>query len=105
TLQETPGPPGAETLDTEALGGDSEIVLVNREVRLAEGNTVDYLDIVDANTGRLRDGTAPIPVDTVQRNLDRCVVDESRSAAACHLRGASVPDDAVVVIDLVTGQI
>ncbi|MFI1465133.1 serine/threonine-protein kinase [Nocardia carnea] len=105
TLQETPGPPGAETLDTEALGGDSEIVLVNREVRLAEGNTVDYLDIVDANTGRLRDGTAPIPVDTVQRNLDRCVVDESRSVAACHLRGASVPDDAVVVIDLVTGQI
>lgn len=104
TLQETPGPPGAETQDIEALGGDSEIVLVNREVRLADGNTVDYLDIVDANTGRLRAGTAPIPVDTVQRNLDRCVVDESRSAAACHLRGASVPDDAVVVIDLVAGQ-
>ncbi|NKY35707.1 serine/threonine protein kinase [Nocardia speluncae] len=105
TLQETPGPPGAETQDTEVLGGDSEIVLVNREVRLAEGTTIDYLDIVDANTGRLRDGTAPIPVDTAQRNLGRCVVVESRAAAACSLQGASVPDDAVVVIDLVAGRI
>ncbi|WP_280423437.1 serine/threonine-protein kinase [Nocardia carnea] len=105
TLQETPGPPGSETEDTEALGGDSEIVLVNREVRPAEGNTIDYLDIVDANTGRLRDGTAPIPVDTAQRNLDRCVVNESRSAAACKLQGASVPDDAVVIIDLAAGRI
>lgn len=91
TLQETSGPPGAETQDTEVLGGDSEIVLVNREVRLAEATTIDHLDIVDANTGRLRDGTAPIPVDTAQRNLGRCVVIESRAAAACALQGASVP--------------
>ncbi|MFI5719870.1 protein kinase [Nocardia sp. NPDC051750] len=105
TLQETPGPTGSEVQDTTALGGDSEVVLVNREVRLADGNTIDYLDIVDANTGRLRDGTAPIPVDTAQRNLDRCVVGESRSAAACHLRGASVPDDAVIIIDLAAGRI
>ncbi|MFD4402560.1 protein kinase [Nocardia sp. NPDC058499] len=105
TLQVTPGPPGSETLDTQVLGGDSEIVLVNREVRTAEGSTIDYLDIVDANTGRLRHGTAPIPVDTAVRNLDRCVVNRSRSSAACGLQGASVPDDAVVIIDLAAGRI
>ncbi|WP_280396767.1 serine/threonine-protein kinase [Nocardia carnea] len=105
TLQETPGPPGSEVQDTVALGGDAEIVLVHREVRLADGSTLDYLDIVDANTGRLREGTAPIEVDARQRNLDRCVVDDTRSAAACGLQGAAVPDDAVVVIDLATGRI
>ncbi|MGI5217065.1 protein kinase domain-containing protein [Nocardia sp. CA-290969] len=105
TLQETPGPPGSEAGDTVALGGDSEVVLIHREVRLADGNTLDYLDIVDANTGRLRDGTAPIEVDASQRNLDRCVVDDTRSSAACGLQGASVPDDAVVIIDLAAGRI
>lgn len=105
TLQETPGPPGSEVQDTEVLGGDTELVLVHREIRLADGNTIDYLDIVDAHTGRLRDGTAPIQVDASQRNPDRCVIDDTRSAAACGLRGASVPDDAVLIIDLAAGRI
>ncbi|WP_280235960.1 serine/threonine-protein kinase [Nocardia cyriacigeorgica] len=105
TLSEVPGPPGSRTEKVAALGGDADIVLFGREVRLADGNSIVYLDIVDANTGRLRAGAEPIPVDTGQRILDRCVVNVGRSAVACQLTGAATRSDAVMVIDLTTNRI
>ncbi|MDE1673467.1 serine/threonine-protein kinase [Nocardia gipuzkoensis] len=105
TLQDIPGPPGSQSDGASALGGDSDVVIFSRRVRLADANRIKYLDIVDANTGRLRAGTEPIMVDTSQRSLSRCVVSASHSAAACHLDGSSAPSDAVVVIDLEASRI
>ncbi|MFE3447124.1 protein kinase [Nocardia sp. NPDC059180] len=105
TLQDVSGPPGSQTLGASALGGDSDLVLFGREVRLADASSIDYIDIIDANTGRLRAGAEPIMVDTSERNLDRCVVNASRSAAACHLVASSVLSDAVVVVDLAASRI
>ncbi|MFE3545948.1 protein kinase [Nocardia sp. NPDC059177] len=102
TLADIPGPPGSRPDGASALGGDSEVVLFHRKVRLADADTIEYLDIIDANTGRLRPGTEPIAVDTSGGNLKSCVVSASHAAAACHLDGVS---DAVMVIDLVASRI
>ncbi|WP_369028581.1 hypothetical protein, partial [Nocardia farcinica] len=58
--------------------------------------------IVDANTGRLVDGTVPIAIDTGDRNLDDCVVSANHAAAACGLSGST---DAVLVVDVATSRI
>ncbi|MEU1545476.1 serine/threonine-protein kinase [Nocardia sp. NPDC005745] len=105
TLQDIPGPPGSQSDGASALGGDSDVVIFSRRLRLADANRIKYLDIVDANTGRLRAGTEPIVVDTSQRSLNRCVVSASHSAAACHLDSSSAPSDAVVVVDLEASRI
>ncbi|MFI9412823.1 serine/threonine-protein kinase [Nocardia gamkensis] len=105
TLQDIPGPPGSQPNGTSALGGDSDIVIFGRRVRLADANRIQYLDVIDANTGRLRPGTEPIVVDTSQRSLTRCVVSANHSAAACHLDSSSAPSDAVVVVDLEASRI
>ncbi|MBF6341697.1 serine/threonine protein kinase [Nocardia abscessus] len=105
TLQDIPGPPGSQSDGASALGGDSEVVIFGRRVRLADANRINYLAIVDATTGRLREGTEPIAVDTSQRSLSRCVVSASHAAAACHLDSSSAPSDAVVVVDLEASRI
>ncbi|NEW37735.1 protein kinase [Nocardia cyriacigeorgica] len=105
TLQDIPGPPGSQAETVSALGGDSDIVLVGRTARLPDYDTIGYLDIVDANTGRLRDGAQPIVVDTSERSLRSCVVGASHAAAACHLAGSSIRSDAVIVVDLAAGRI
>ncbi|MGW0178367.1 protein kinase domain-containing protein [Nocardia sp. NPDC003345] len=101
TLQEVPGPPGSQLEAVTALGGDSEVVVYGRTYYSDRA----YLDIVDANTGRLRDGAGPIELDPAGRRLRDCVVNASRSAAACRLDGSSVPADAVVVIDLAANRL
>ncbi|WP_308646489.1 serine/threonine-protein kinase [Nocardia cyriacigeorgica] len=101
-LPEVTGPPGARTLDVQALGGDSDIVLFARTVRVGSADRTEYLEIVDANTGRLVDGTAPIPVDTGDRSLHTCVVSTDHSAAACELSGRT---GAVMVVDVATSAI
>ena len=82
------------------VGGDSDLVLRGRMYYLADGGTADYLDVIDAGTGRLRDGAAPVVVDTSQRRLGRCVVSAQRSAVACRLARSSEATDQVVVVDL-----
>ncbi|WP_280182906.1 serine/threonine-protein kinase [Nocardia cyriacigeorgica] len=102
TLPEVAGPPGARTLNAKVLGGDSEIVLYARTVRVGSTDRAEYLEIVDANTGRLVDGTVPIAIDTGDRNLDACVVSANHAAAACGLSGST---DAVLVVDVATSRI
>ncbi|TLF76768.1 serine/threonine-protein kinase [Nocardia cyriacigeorgica] len=101
-LPEVTGPPGARTLDVQALGGDSDIVLFARTVRVGSADRTEYLEIVDANTGQLVDGTAPIPVDTGDRSLRTCVVSTDHSAVACELSGRT---GAVMVADVATSTI
>ncbi|MBF6454576.1 protein kinase domain-containing protein [Nocardia cyriacigeorgica] len=102
TLQEIPGPPGSSTLRVSAVGGDSEIVLFTRTVRSPEADWVDYLDIVDAKTGRLVDGTAPILLDDTESHLVGCVVSPNHAAVACDLSG---PTDTVLVVDIAASRI
>ncbi|MGW1739094.1 protein kinase domain-containing protein [Nocardia sp. NPDC001965] len=105
TMQEIPGPPGSYPSPAELVGGDSEIVLRGRNYYLDGGGTVDYLDVIDAGTGKLRAGTEPLLLDTTQRRLGECVVSERRSAAACHLERSSEDTDQVVIVDLGANRI
>ncbi|MFI6311051.1 protein kinase [Nocardia fusca] len=105
TMQEIPGPPESYPSPAELLGGDSEIVLRGRSYYLGDGGTVDYLDVIDAGTGRLRNGAEPLVLDTTQRRLGRCVVSEGRSAAACRLERSSEATDQVVIVDLAANRV
>ncbi|WP_327147659.1 serine/threonine-protein kinase [Nocardia sp. NBC_01329] len=105
TMQDLPGPPGSYPSRAEVLGGDSEIVLRGRNYYLSDGGNIDYLDVLDAGTGRLRDGAEPIVLDTTQRRFGRCVVSESRSAAACHLERSTEATDQVVIVDLAANRV
>ncbi|MGI5220730.1 protein kinase domain-containing protein [Nocardia sp. CA-290969] len=107
TLADIPGPPGNQQHDPLARGGDSEVVLFSRTIDPDREEPIEYLDVVDANTGRLWAGTQPIVVDTTG-SLDvwSCAVSESHTAAACHLgdRHAMKPDT-LIVVDFATSRI
>ncbi|WP_198037066.1 serine/threonine-protein kinase [Nocardia sp. BMG51109] len=104
TLGDIPGLPGDQPRGPSALGGDSEVVVFGRTVYMHDANVVDYLEIVDANTGQHWSGTQPIVMDTTNvLSAESCVVNESHSAAACQINGG--PTDTVIVVDFATSRI
>ncbi|MEV3966104.1 serine/threonine-protein kinase [Nocardia sp. NPDC050193] len=110
-LGDIPGMPGNQANDPSVRGGDSEVVLFSRTVHPDHGDAIEYLEVIDANTGRPWAGTQPIVIDTTG-NLDatHCVVSESHTAAACelyaepeHPRGLG--SDTLIVVDFATSRI
>ncbi|MEU2175627.1 serine/threonine-protein kinase [Nocardia sp. NPDC019219] len=104
TLGDIPGTPAGQPSGPSALGGDSEVVLFGRTVYPDRGDALEYLEIIDANTGRPWAGTQPVVIDsTGDLSAERCVVSETHTGAACHLNGRN--SDTLLVVDFATSRI